>query len=52
MHLLKHDVSSSGAGGTFPVFYLPGVKDDEQKAQHLMTVFWVPNINQARFNQP
>lgn len=55
MHLLKHDVSSSVAGGicaTFPVFYLPGVKDDEQKAQHLMTVIWVPNINQARFNQP
>lgn len=36
MHLLKRDVSSSGAEGicaTFAVFYLPG--DDDQKAQHL-----------------
>lgn len=54
MHLLKHDVSSSGAEGscaTFAVFYLPGVKHDDQKAQHLTVVIRVPDILQS-FNQP
>lgn len=54
MHLLKRDVSSSGAEGicaTFAVFYLPGVKHDDQKAQHLAAVVRVPDFLQS-FNQP
>lgn len=36
LHLLKRDVSSSGAEVLFtplPVFYLPGLNQDEQEAQ-------------------
>lgn len=54
MHLLKRDVSSSGAEGicaAFAVFYLPGVKHDDQKAQHLTAVVRVLDFLQS-FNQP
>lgn len=50
MHLLKRDVSSSGAEvmcTTLPVFYLPGLKHDEQKAQT-----WVPSIYQSDLFNP